>query len=443
VGVKRGKASRSAPRRLDAIEHTQRRGIRIAVRAGGQRMMDVTLKDVEAAAEAIEGAVVRTPSALSATLSDVLGATVILKFEIFQFTAAYKERGARNRLLALTPGERTAGVVAVSAGNHGQAVAHHARLLGIPATVVMPKGTPFVKVARTRHLGAMVELHGETLEEAMTRGKQLVAEGKIFVHPYDDPLVVAGQGTVALELLEDHPEIETVVVPVGGGGLIAGTAVVAAAMRPGVRIVGVQTERYPSMVRLLSGDETPVPGGPTIAEGIAVARAAGLTTKIVRELGARVITVSEDAIVDALNLVLEIEKVVVEGAGAAGIAALMEHREEFAGKTVGIVLSGGNIDPRLLASIIHRGLVRNARLCRLRVALDDRPGTLARLLGIVGDLGANVLEVQHQRIFADTPIRAVDVDLAIETFDESHRESVVTAIRDAGYRVAVLPLDAV
>ncbi|MCA1834232.1 MAG: threonine ammonia-lyase [Actinobacteria bacterium] len=406
-------------------------------------MTDVTLKDIEAAAEAIDGAVLRTPSARSATLSDVLGAQVILKFEIFQFTAAYKERGARNRLLALSDAERSAGVVAVSAGNHGQAVAHHARLLGIPATVVMPKGTPFVKVARTRHLGAEVEMFGETLEEAMERGMDLVKEGRTFVHPYNDPIVIAGQGTVALELLDDHPEIDTLVVPVGGGGLIAGVAAAAAGMRPDVRVVGVQTERYPSMARALKGDATPVPGGPTIAEGIAVAKAADFTARIIRELRAELITVTEEAIVEAVNLLLEIEKVVVEGAGAAGIAAMLEHGELFAGRTVGVILSGGNIDPRRPASIIHRGLVKGARLSRLRVALDDRPGALAQLLSIVGEVGANVLEVQHQRIFADTPIRSVDVDLAIETFDEEHRDVVVAAIREAGYRVLVVPLDAV
>jgi threonine dehydratase len=378
---------------------------------------------------------------VSRTLSEILGATVVLKFEIFQFTGAYKERGARNRLLALTPDERTAGVVAVSAGNHAQAVAYHARELGIPATIVMPKGTPFVKAARTRYLGASVELHGESFEEAMTRGLELVEKGLTFIHPFDDPLVIAGQGTVALELLADHPEIDTLVVPVGGGGLIAGCAVVARARAPHVRVVGVQADRYPSMVRALAGDDTPVPGGPTIAEGIAVARAGTLTPPLVRELVDDVVTVSEHALEDGVNLVLEVEKVVVEGAGAAGIAALLDHRETFAGRTAGIILTGGNIDPRLLAAIAERGLVRSGRLSRLRVLLDDRPGALAQLLTIVGETGGNIVEVQHQRLFAEMPVRVVDVDLAIETADAAHRDSIIQSIIDAGYRAVAVPLD--
>lgn len=406
-------------------------------------MPDITIENVRAAATAIEGAVLRSPTAISRTLSEILGATVVLKFEIFQFTAAYKERGARNRLLALSEDERAAGVVAVSAGNHAQAVAYHARLLEVPATIVMPKATPFVKVARTRHLGATVELYGDTLEEAMQRGRELVEKGLTFVHPYDDPLVIAGQGTVALELFEDHPELDMLVVPVGGGGLIAGCAVVASALRPDVRVVGIQTERYPSMLRALTGDGSPIPGGATIAEGIAVAEASSLTASMVREHDAQIRTVGEQSIEDAVNLLLEIEKVVVEGAGAAGVAAMLEHRESFAGRTVGVVLTGGNIDPRLLAAIMERGLVRSGRLSRLRVLLDDRPGALARLLSVIGEAGGNILEVQHQRLFADVPIRLVDVDLSIETADAAHRDLVIEAIAQAGYRIAQVPLDVV
>ncbi|MGH9136946.1 MAG: threonine ammonia-lyase [Acidimicrobiales bacterium] len=402
--------------------------------------LPVTLDDVEAAARNLAGAVVHTPSRVSDTLSEILGCTVVLKFENFQFVAAYKERGARNRLLALTPAERAAGVVAVSAGNHAQAVARHASLLDIPATIVMPATTPFVKVARTRHLGAEVELCGDDLASAMERGRQLVREGRTFIHPYDDPVLIAGQGTVGLELLADHPDLDCIVVPVGGGGLIAGVAVVAAAKAPRVEVVGVQSEAFPSMANAVSGGNRPV-GGPTMAEGIGVAMPGEITEPIVRALTSGVLVVPESAIEEAVNLVLEIEKVVVEGAGAAGVAAVGEYPERFAGRRVGIVLTGGNIDPRLLASIIERGLVRSGRLARMRVTLDDRPGTLASLLTVVGHAGANVLEVQHLRLFADVPVRATEVDLTLECMDPSHRDAVVDAIKAAGYGVRLLPLD--
>ena len=389
----------------------------------------IGVADVQAAAGAIAGAVVRTSATESQTLSEILGCRVVLKPEVFQFTASYKERGARNRLLALTADERAAGVVAVSAGNHAQAVARHAALLGIPATIVMPSTTPFVKVGRTRHLGADVELCGADLAEAMVRGRQLVEAGRTFVHPFDDPLVVAGQGTVGLELLEDRPDVDCIVVPVGGGGLISGIAVVAAALARGVEVVGVQTEAWASLV---PGGRI---GGTTIAEGIAVAAPGAVTEPIVRRLVADVLPVSERAIEDAVDLLLEIEKLVVEGAGAAGIAAVASYPERFAGRTVGVVLTGGNIDPHLLAQIIERGLVRSGRLTRIRIGLDDRPGTLASLLRIVGDAGANLVEVQHQRLFVDVGARTADVDLTIECMDAAHRDQVLTAIRSAGYEV--------
>ena len=405
--------------------------------------MPVTFSDVETAAETIAGFVVRTPSAVSATLSEILGCTVIVKFENLQFTAAYKERGARNKLASLTAGERRAGVVAVSAGNHAQAVARHAALLGIPVTIVMPTTTPFVKITRTRHLGATVELFGEDLAQAMTRGRELVAEGRTFIHPFDDAAVVAGQGTTALELLTDHPDIDALMVPVGGGGLIAGCAVVAGHLAPDVEVYGVETEVYPSMARSLErGEVTAVTGGPTLAEGIAVAAPGDLPFAIVRERVADVLVVSEAAIEDAVNLVLEIEKVVVEGAAAAGIAAIAENRERFAGRTVGVILTGGNIDPRVLASIIERGLVRSGRLARIRVGIDDRPGALAALLAIAASQGANLVEVSHQRLFADVSLRRADVDLVIESMDAEHRDAVVAAICDGGYRATLLPLDA-
>jgi threonine dehydratase len=400
----------------------------------------VTFSEVQAAAAAIKDAVVRTPSAVSDTLSEILGCHVVVKFENLQFTSSYKERGARNRLLALTDAERSEGVVAVSAGNHAQAVARHASLLGIPATIVMPAGTPFVKVERTRHHGATVELHGPDLTTAMVRGHELEAAGATFIHPYDDPLVIAGQGTVALEILADHPDLDTLVVPVGGGGLLAGMAVVAAATAPDVDLVGVETEVWPSMALALAG-EGPCHGGPTLAEGIAVREPGELTLPLIRDHTSGVVTVTEEAIEEAINLILEIEKVVVEGAGATGIAALATYRERFAGRRVGVILTGGNIDPRLLAAIIQRGLVRSGRLSRLRVALDDRPGALASLLEVIGGAGANVQEVVHQRIFAAVAVRAVEVDVTVECIDAAHRDLVVTALEGAGYRARVLPLD--
>jgi threonine dehydratase len=404
--------------------------------------VDVSLDDVREAMEVLEGVVVRTPATISETLSELCGCTVVVKFENLQFVASFKERGARNRLRLLDERQRAAGVVAVSAGNHAQAVARHARLLGIPATIVMPAATPFVKVGRTRALGAEVVLFGESITEAMAHGAELVArEGRTFVHPFDDPAVIAGAGTVGLELLDQHPDLDVWVVPVGGGGLISGMAVVADALAPELSIVGVETEVYPSMARALAGDRTPVTGGSTLAEGIAVEQAGPLTSAILAEAGAEVITVTEDAIEQSVNLFLEIEKTVAEGAGAAGLAALLEHRERFAGRRVGVVLTGGNIDPRTLASVVLRGLVHDGRLSRWRVALDDRPGSLARLTTVVGEAGANIVEVQHQRVFAAGPIRKTEVELAVETMDRAHADAVLVALRATGYDVEVVPLD--
>jgi len=349
--------------------------------------------------------------------------------------ASFKERGALNRLLELDDGERAKGVVAMSAGNHAQAVAYHATRLGIDATIVMPTTTPFVKVQRTRELGATVVLRGDGLAEAEAEATRLAAdEGRTYVHPFDDRAVIAGQGTCALEMLADHPELDTLVAPVGGGGLLAGMAVAARHLRPGIELIGVQTERYPSMVDLVHHTSSAI-GGSTIAEGIAVPRAGTLTGRIVEALVDDVVTVSEEHVEEGINLLLEIEKVVTEGAGAAGIAALASHRERFAGRRVGVVLTGGNIDPRLLAQIVDRGLVRSGRLTRLRVELDDRPGTLAALLSVVGAAGANLVEVQHQRLFVDIGARSADVDLTIECMDADHRDAVVAAVEAAGYRV--------
>jgi threonine dehydratase len=403
--------------------------------------MTVTVDDVRAAAAAISDAIVRTPTAESETLSELLGCTVFVKYENQQFIASFKERGARNKLLHLTDAERAAGVVAVSAGNHAQAVARHARLLGIPATIIMPETTPFVKVGRTRALGAVVELTGDTVSDAMVRGRELEAAGRTLVHPFDDPLVIAGGGTVALELIADRPDLDAVVVPCGGGGLLAGMAVAYRALAPHVELTGVQSEAFCSMARALAGDPTPVPGGSTLAEGIAVSHVGKLTPVLLRQHNVDVVTVGERAIEEGVNLFLEIEKVVAEGAGAAGLAALIEHPHRFKGKRVGVVLTGSNIDPRTLASIILRGLVHSGRLSRWRVWLDDRPGALSRLTAVVGEAGGNIVEVQHQRLFAAGPVRTTEVELSVETMDRAHAERVVAAIQAAAYRVVVVPLD--
>lgn len=395
----------------------------------------VTFDDVLAAARAIEGAVTRTPSAHSTTLSEVLGASIVVKFENLQFIAAFKERGALNRLLQLSEDERARGVVAMSAGNHAQAVAHHATRLGIDAVIVMPEGTPFVKVQRTQVLGARVVLHGAGLDECCAEAERIAAaDGRTLIHPYDDAAIVAGQGTVALEMLTDHPELDTLVVPVGGGGLLAGMAVAARHLAPRVRLIGVQSERYPSMVNALGRGEAAV-GGTSIADGIAVPRAGVITTALIRDLVDDVLTVTEEHIEEAMNLLLEIEKVVVEGAGAAGVAALIEHPHLFAGRNVGIVLSGGNVDPRLLASVIMRGLVRNGRLSRLQIEVRDAPGALGEVTTLLGEAGANIVEISHQRMFVDVSARSAELEVVIETLDHDHVERVAAALEAAGYPV--------
>ncbi len=399
--------------------------------------VNVTPDDVRAAAKRIADAVTRTPSSHSQVLSEVLGAHVVVKFENLQFTAAFKERGALNKLLSLDADERARGVVAMSAGNHAQAVACHATRIGIDAVIVMPANSPFVKVQRTRALGAHVVLAGDDLAGATTEAKRIVAdEGRVFVHPFDDPAVIAGQGTVALELLEDHPDLDAVVVPAGGGGLLSGMAVVARDMRPDLLIVGAQSERWPASACAVSGQSLPV-GGPTIAEGIAVPHPGALTTRLVRELVDDVVLVTEEGIEDAVNLVLEVEKVVVEGAGATGIAALREHGELFAGRRVGVVLSGGNLDPRLLASIIMRGLVRSGRLSRLQVEVSDVPGSLGQVTTVVGEAGGNIVEVLHQRMFLDVPARSAELEVVMETYDHEHLDRVVAALEAAGYPVRI------
>lgn len=404
----------------------------------------VTLADVEAAAGRIAGFVERTPSARSQTLSTLVGFDLVLKHEELQFTASFKERGACNRLLQLTDDERRRGVVAMSAGNHAQAVARHAARLGIDATIVMPATTPFMKVHGTQVLGATVVLAGVDLAEATTEARRIAAkDGRVFVHPYDDAGVIAGQGTVALELLADHPDLGALVVPVGGGGLVAGMAVAAKALRPDVVVVGVQSERWPSMLAAVDGPASAPAGigGSTVADGIAVPVAGELTTPLVAQHVDALVTVTDDAVESAINLLLEVEKTVVEGAGAAGLAALLHAdpkvRDLLAGRTVGVVLSGGNIDPRLLASVVMRGLARSGRLARLLVEVTDAPGSLAKVTAVLGEAGANIVELLHDRMLLEVSARSAELEVVVETFDHDHLDRVVAALREAGFPATV------
>ncbi len=398
----------------------------------------VTLEDVQGAAARIAGAVVRTPCLRSETLSRIAKADVWLKFENLQFTASFKERGALNTLLQLTPDERKRGVIAMSAGNHAQGVAYHAGRLGIPATIVMPSFTPNTKVSHTRGHGARVVLSGNTLAEAGVEAHRIAdAEKLVFVHPYDDPRIIAGQGTMALEMLEDAPEIDTIVVPVGGGGMIAGVAVAACGLKPGLKVIGVESAGYSAMRQLLEG-ELVTAGGDTIAEGIAVRDIGKLPLEIARKLLDRVVSVDEIAIERAIALFIEIEKTVTEGAGATGLAALLAYPRLFTGRKVGIVLSGGNIDTRLLASVLLRGLVRDGRIVRLRLMIGDAPGQLARVATVIGRLGGNIVEVQHQRLFGAVVAKRTELDVTVETRDKNHFKELVSGLNTEGFTVRVL-----
>ncbi|RMB08483.1 threonine ammonia-lyase [Eilatimonas milleporae] len=395
--------------------------------------LPISADDVRAAAVAIGDAVKRTPMEHSKTLSAITGADCYLKFEIFQFTATYKERGALNKLLSL-PAE-TRGVIAMSAGNHAQGVSYHAARLGIPATIVMPAGTPFNKIKSTEELGARVVLSGGSLEEANKAAAEIAEkEGLTFIHPYDDPLVMAGQGTVGLEMLEDVPDLDILLVPVGGGGLIAGMATIAKAMNPDIHLVGVQTEAYPSMKRAMDG-VTEVHGGVTIAEGIAVAQAGTNTQAVVGAHVDEILTVPEARMEAAIVTMMEIEKIVVEGAGATSLAALQNYPERFRGKKVGMVLTGGNIDLRLLASAIMRGLARDGRINRFRITMLDQPGSLARVTAVVAQVGANVIEVQHQREFGAISLKMTEMELVVETKDRAHADRLRTALEEQGFQV--------
>ena len=395
--------------------------------------MSITLRDVQAAAHALDGNIVRTPCLHSRTLSQITGAQIYLKFENHQFTASFKERGALNKLLSLTPEQRSRGVIAASAGNHAQGLAYHARRLGIPAVIVMPRYTPGVKVVHTRGHGAEVILHGEVCDDARVHAQELAkARGLTLVHPYDDEKVIAGQGTIALEMLETQPDLEVLVVPIGGGGMISGMATAAKGLVPDIEVIGVQTTRFPSMYCALT-NATPQFGSNTIADGIAVKHPGSLTLPIVRKLVSSVLLVEEGDIEQAIVLLLEIEKTVVEGAGATALAAVLANRERFRGRKVGLVLCGGNIDPLVLADLIERGMVRTGRLSRLTVQLRDLPGALAQVTACLAEQNANIEEIFHQRAFTNLPVQSVEVDFVVQTRDHEHVQQVIAALAQAGF----------
>ena len=395
--------------------------------------LPVTPEDVRKARMAIQDAVINTPCLKSRTLSEIFGANIWLKFENLQFTASFKERGALNRLLHLTEEQRRRGVIAMSAGNHAQGVAYHAARLGIPATIVMPGGTPTVKVQQTASHGARVVLHGEKLEEATALAKQMAEEeGLVFVHPFDDPLVMAGQGTLALEMLEAAPELDCLIIPIGGGGLISGIAAAARAVKPDIQIVGVQAELYPSMAAKVKGFEA-ICDGDSLAEGIAVKYPGENTFRVVKALVDDIVLVSEAELERAVSLLLTIEKTVAEGAGAAGLAALVANAVPYRGRNIGLVISGGNIDTRLLANVLLRELAREGRLARLRIRLKDRPGELFHVTKIFHEHQVNIVDVSHQRVFTKLPAKGTYADIEVETRDREHLDQLMTTLRARGY----------
>jgi threonine dehydratase len=399
-----------------------------------EKKVTVTLDDVRAARKVLEGQVLRTPMLPAPNLSALTGAEVYVKYENLQVTNSFKDRGAFVKLVSLSEAERTRGVIAISAGNHAQSVAYHAARLKIPATIVMPTTTPFVKVQATRAYGAAVVLDGETLSETQTRADQISREHRLtFVHPYDDPAIIAGQGSIALEMLEQVTDLDALVVPIGGGGLIAGTAIAARSVKPAIEVVGVECALYPSMWNALNGTSLAI-GGPTLAEGIAVKTVGVLTLPIIRELVTDLILVDEAHLERAVNAYLCLQKAIAEGAGAAGLAAMLAEPKRFRGKKVGLILSGGNIDPRILASIMVRELERESRIVSFRLTVYDRPGVLGEIATRLGELGANILEVDHRRLFLDVPAKGAKLDVTIETRDRAHAESILQTLAVEGYR---------
>jgi len=401
--------------------------------------MNITLQDIQKAAKLIDGHVLRTPFIRSLKLSEMSGADVWLKLENLQHTGAFKVRGALTKLLSLTPDERKAGVVAASAGNHAQGVGYFSRQLGIPATIVMPKSTPFTKISRTEALGATVVLYGEDFIGARDHAYELSKkDGYTFVHPYDDDQIIAGQGTIALEILEDKPDLDALIVSIGGGGLISGVGIAAKALKPEIEIHGVQASLYPSMYDAYHQVATDFTGDQTIADGIAVKEPSQNTHAIIDKVVDDVFLTGEIEIEEAIQLFLESQRIIAEGAGAAPLAALMKNKEAFQGKSVGLVVSGGNIDSRMLSSILMRGLAREGRLASLRINIPDMPGVLATISTIIGDRGANIIEVHHQRLFSDVALKQTQIDVAVETIDRKHVQNIVEVLCSAGFETRVL-----
>src|SRR5262245_13021662 len=395
--------------------------------------MTVTVADIDAARRAIAGQILRTPMLPAPRLSALTGAEVYVKYENLQVTNSFKERGALNKLASLTPKERGAGVIAMSAGNHAQAVAYHAARLSIPATIVMPVTTPIVKVEATQAHGATIVLEGETVAEAQTKAESLARErGLTWVHPYDDARVIAGQGTIACEMLEDVPDLEMLVIPIGGGGLIAGNAIAARALKPSIEVVGAEAAMYPSFWNVLSGEDRPC-GGPTLAEGIAVKNVGKLTLPIVRELVSEIVLVDEESIERAVNAYLTLQKTMAEGAGAAGLAAMLLKPKRFRGRKVGLILCGGNIDPRILSTIVVRELERECRIASFRLSIPDRPGVLGQVATLFGDLGVNILEVDHHRRFLNVPAKGAKLDVTVETRGPAHSDEIFVRLKSEGY----------
>ncbi|MBW8859459.1 MAG: threonine ammonia-lyase [Caulobacter sp.] len=395
--------------------------------------MTLDISAIRAAAGRLAGQIERTPCRYSRTLSKITGAEVWVKFENLQFTAAYKERGALNKLMLLSNSEKAQGVIAASAGNHAQGLAYHGSRLGVPVTIVMPKTTPFVKVQHTRDFGATVVIEGETYDDASAHARKLQAEQDLtFVHPFDDYDIMAGQGTIALEMLEDAPDLEVLPVPIGGGGLISGVATAAKAVKPDIRIIGCEPAMYPSFTAKMRGVAAHC-GGQTIAEGVAVKQVGDLTYGVARPLIDDVLLLEEPHIEQAVALYCNVEKTIAEGAGAASLAALLAYPERFRGKKCGLILCGGNIDTRLLASVLTRELVRAQRLVSLRIVGDDRPGLLSTVASVIGSMGANIIEVNHNRLALDVPAKGAEFDITIETRDAQHTQDVMDALREKGY----------